>query len=64
MINFTKCSKEKCNEKYEIVDNDKEIIEIKNKLIRSEDYNDIERNLIHYYSNKNVKILIKFKKIN
>ena len=55
MINFNKCAKEKCNEKYEIVDNDKEIIEIKNKLIRSEDYNDIERNLIDYYSNKNVK---------
>ena len=52
MINFTKCAKEKCNEKYEIVDNDKEIIEIKNKLIRSEDYKEIEKNLIDYYSNK------------
>ena len=69
MINFTKCSKEKCNEKYEIVDNDKEIIEIKNKLIRSEDYKEIEKNLIDYYSNKYVKdlelcVLKKCKNIN
>ena len=69
MINFNKCSKEKCNEKYEIVDNDKEIIEIKNKLIRSEDYKEIEKNLIDYYSNKYVKdlelcVLKKCKNIN
>jgi len=46
-----------CKDKYEIVDNDKEIIEIKNKLIRSMNYKEIEKNLIDYYSNKNVKDL-------
>ena len=47
----------KCKDKYDIVDNDKEIIEIKNKLMRSMNYKEFEKNLIDYYSNKNVKDL-------
>ena len=57
LIKSNKCAKDKCKETYEIVEKDKEIIEINNKINELKNYKEIEKNLIDYYSNKNVKDL-------
>jgi len=56
-LSIKECIKEKCKDKYEIINNDKEIDDINNKLFSSVNYKDIEKNLINLYSKQNVKDL-------
>jgi hypothetical protein len=57
LIKSSICAKDKCNEKNEIVEKDKEIIKINNKINELKNYKEIEKNIIDFYSNKNIKDL-------